>query len=306
MMLAAYWRPTASLQRQIDVAAQAMGWHGNTTVGTRASVQGGVIGMHVRRGDACHCPTHTDCHVPKQLVAVAGWRHCVPLASFVDKARALRQMVRDGNVKGGNIGRQQLDTIYLATDSAATKKQTAHFPDFRWIYIDDTALPGADEVARAAERISKFYEDSTEFAKKHGHLFTVMSLIDLHMLSASNAFIGSDSAYSSFALMLNAGRRGALPPFVLPAARWPAGALNELSTSMADDVTYEDDCFERCGNKGGDCPGHCGALGVCCRKGWADDGPECDDNVRVGKLHSDHHVCATKRKHKLPSWWTWD
>ena len=86
-------------------------------------------------------------------------------------------------------------------------------------------------MALAAEQMSEFYEDSADFAAKHGHLFTVMSLVDLHMLSASDAFVGSDSAYSSFALMLNAGRRGTLPPFVLPAARWPAGTLTASTHS---------------------------------------------------------------------------
>ena len=93
-VLAALWHPAPWLQQQINAVALAMGWRraagdGSGDGSGEGSEWGGVIGMHVRRGDACHCPTAHECHVPEALRADASWRKCATLSDFVDKARAL-------------------------------------------------------------------------------------------------------------------------------------------------------------------------------------------------------------------------
>ena len=63
-------------------------------------------------------------------------------------------------------------------------------------YTQVLALPGSEALARVAERMQSFYEDSAEF-QRHSHLFTVAAAVDLHFLAAADAFVALGSAVGS-------------------------------------------------------------------------------------------------------------
>ena len=48
------------------------------------------------------------------------------------------------------------------------------------------------------------------------------------------------------------------------------------------------ECWPHCG-KGGACPGFCGVDGACCRKGWDNDNPACDNGASGC---DDMHCCV--------------
>ena len=49
-----------------------------------------------------------------------------------------------------------------------------------------------------------------------------------------------------------------------------------------------DDCWSKCGKKGGLCDDGCGSNGYCCRKGF-DDCPR-----EAGEVSPIHHTCVKK------------
>ena len=152
--------PTPPLAKAVAAALQETG------LGP-ALLDGPVLGLHVRHGDAC---------LDRERVRMA--RTCSPLAEYMQHAQPLTRALG-------------IRTVYLATDSETVLEDTRDFPDFRFLHLANVsrfglAMPSPtqlwdDTVKRRAKRASLVQRNYRE---------AWMATIDALLLSRCDAFVG--------------------------------------------------------------------------------------------------------------------
>lgn len=183
--------PAPSLAQAVTVALQETG------LGP-ALLDGPVLGLHVRHGDAC---------LQGERVRMA--RTCSPLAEYMQHARPLTRALG-------------IRTIYLATDSEKVLEDTRDFPNFRFLHLANVSRFGLttpsptrlwdETVKRRAKRASLV---------QRNHREAWMATIDALLLSRCNAFVGKfTSTLFRTSYMLHAATCDCAAPFVSLDAPW--------------------------------------------------------------------------------------
>ena len=163
-----------------------------------ALLDGPVLGLHVRHGDAC---------LEGERVRMA--RTCSPLAEYMQHARPLTRALG-------------IRTVYLATDSEKVLEDTRDFPDFRFLHLANVSRFGLttpspthlwdDTVKRRAKRASLV---------QRNHREAWMATIDALLLSRCSAFVGKfTSTLFRTSYMLHAATCDCAAPFVSLDAPW--------------------------------------------------------------------------------------
>merc|ERR1719424_986542 len=147
--------------------------------------------MHVRHGDACGDQDRG--------------RHCEPLSTYMKYADRLRAQT------GAN-------TIYLATDSEDVLRDTAKFPNYRFLHnADSMELPR--KLKRATNMTTLFWDVvyRSNVANHREHLNREVadhSIIEMMMLGKANLFIGkATSNFYRAALELKSASCDCMPAF---------------------------------------------------------------------------------------------
>ena len=153
-------QPAPALARAVSAALQATG------LGA-ALLNGPVLGLHVRHGDAC---------LAGERVRMA--RTCSPLTEYMQQARSL-------------IKALGVTTIYLATDSEQVLEDTRLFPEYRFLYLRNVSRFGVnapaptrlwDAVVRRRAR--------RPVLRRRNHREAWMATVDALLLARCNAFVG--------------------------------------------------------------------------------------------------------------------
>ena len=153
-------QPAPALARAISDSLQS------TELGA-ALLNGPVLGMHVRHGDAC---------LAEERVRMA--RTCSPLAEYMQRARSL-------------IKTLGVTTIYLATDSEQVLEDTRDFPEYRFLFLPNVSRFGIkapaptrlwDAVVRRRAR--------RPVLRRHNYREAWMASLDMLLLARCNAFVG--------------------------------------------------------------------------------------------------------------------
>ena len=171
----------------------------------------GVIGMAVRRSDACS----------------ERWRSCYSLSEYVAAARKLRSQYGDG-----------FSTVHLMTDSDAVVRETRDYPEFTWRYLrlgverDAVFSGGVDshgEVASAAwsngtshARHARYptvalLEERLAKTPPHGNetaALTLSLVAELRFLAPARLLVSQPSHVAQVAFLLSWARHGVLPPTI--------------------------------------------------------------------------------------------
>lgn len=162
----------------------------------------GIIGMSVRRADAC---------------ANERWRTCYPLASYVAAARRLRQIY-------GHC----FATIHLLTDAdgVVEEAQSVEYSDFRWRFLafnrDELFGAGVSSAGSGTlnpyarvplleQRLRRWYDGTTNSSLA---ALTLSMLADLQFVSEAHLFVGTTSHVSEAAMLRMWAKHGVLPPTI--------------------------------------------------------------------------------------------
>ena len=186
------WRPSARLQAKLDERMQQTG------LADALASRNPVIGMHVRHGDACGDQDRG--------------RHCQPLSAYMKYADRLRAQTG-------------ASTIYLATDSEDVLRDTAKFPNYRFLHnADSMELPR--KLKRTLNMTTLWWDIvyRTNVAKHHEHLNREVadhSIIEMMMLGKANLFVGkATSNFYRAALELKAASCDCMPAFYSLDSPW--------------------------------------------------------------------------------------
>ena len=153
-------QPAPALARAVSASLQSTG------LGA-ALLDGPVLGIHVRHGDAC---------LAGERVRMA--RTCSPLAEYMQQALPL-------------INALGVTTIYLATDSEQVLEDTRHFPEYRFLYLLNVSRFGInapaptrlwDAVVRRRAR--------RPILRRRNHEDAWMATVDALLLARCDAFVG--------------------------------------------------------------------------------------------------------------------
>ena len=118
------------------------------------------------------------------------------------------------------------DTIHLASDDARVRRETARFPEFRWVYVGLTAeeealLPSSGQLLEkqlggesrpGSKRSSP--ANATAAVPSKGEFLVHSMTAELMLLSQARLLIGTNSHVSHAAFLLAWARHGVLPPAI--------------------------------------------------------------------------------------------
>lgn len=151
-----------------------------------------IIGVHVRRGDACHttgrknrCRSFEETYLPH---------------------------IRTLSEKYG------VNRVFLATDDDALLRKVKSSPaanEFEFVNVNmDRSIYSASKLI---ERRTELYTEKSNVA----HEMTLQALTDIFLLAEADAFIGHFlSNLSRLAIELSAAEKGFVPPFVSVDGQW--------------------------------------------------------------------------------------
>jgi hypothetical protein len=179
---------TGPVERELSMALERTGLG-------RALERGPVIGLHVRRGDACR---------PIEIVLTG--RKCEPLELYMNR---VRQLKRDSGIPAS--------TIYLATDDRhvideARAKYSDEFTILHYamsleanLRVNPTGILWEESLAKARQR-----RDFDALSR-----LTTTNIVDVLLLSRCDLLVGKHtSTYFRMAFELRAARCDCLAPFV--------------------------------------------------------------------------------------------
>ena len=162
----------------------------------------GIIGMSVRRADAC---------------ANERWRTCYPLAFYVAAARRLRQLYG-----------LCVSTIHLLTDadSVVEEAKAVEYSDFKWRFLhfhrDELFGAGVSSAGNGdlkpyahvpllEQRLKRRPGGTTDSSLAS---LTLSMLADLQFVSDAHFFVGTTSHVSEAAMLRMWAKHGVLPPTI--------------------------------------------------------------------------------------------
>ena len=182
-LLAFVMRPGAELEALLARQRRKLRWPATAP----------VLGLHVRRGDACSAG---------ELQRTR--RDCTALADYMPAVRALTE-------------RYAIKHVYLATDDDATLRETRRYPEVRWLF-----LHGGGAARTARLRAKTRVEFLIQGGKLSGYDEAMNAALDMALLARADAFVGkftSNMDRAVYALM-SALRGGCLPPYVSLDSAW--------------------------------------------------------------------------------------
>ena len=170
-------QPNAALQRQLSRARANLGFHARQP----------ILALHVRKGDAC---SHRG--------------ECRGLAQFMPVVHRVASMYR-------------IRTVFLATPSKEVRAETARYPEFEWLFRNDSNMQHTFKPGAGVVRI--------EDALLRGHIRPVdewqSTMIDILLMSESQVLVSAlSSSAARLALSLMAARGGCLKPFTSVDINW--------------------------------------------------------------------------------------
>ena len=168
-----------------------------------ALAAGGVIGLHVRHGDAC---------IESELSRTA--RACDPLARYVD---ALLPYARRHNIR----------TIFVATDSAPVLRDAAGYKELTFLHLRNVTRAAAtpavilDEVLKS--RVGLGGRRRQYGGVDRTHAAALAGIVDTLLLARCDVLVGKfSSGLFRAAYQLAVAQKGALPPYLSLDAPWCA------------------------------------------------------------------------------------
>ena len=164
-------------------------------------LRGAIIGMHVRRGDACETfEGYTD--GPLDLDAP---RSCYSLHEYVAAARQLRHIYGTSSV------------VHLITDSAEVAAMVRTYSDFEWrtLEFDRDAVGRGTPNLRVSASGRVYIEARAQASDPANEQIVHSALADLMFAAESAVFVGTARSFVSKAvILLMWARTGVLPPTI--------------------------------------------------------------------------------------------
>ena len=175
-------RPNAALRHQLQRERTAL----------RLRAHQPALALHVRKGDAC---SHRG--------------ECRGLAEFMPEVRSVAQ-------------RYGIRTVFLATPSAEVRAETARYPEFTWLFRNESGVGGGgtERALRAGGHIR--LEDGLLSRRVRAVDEWRSAMIDIYLMAECRAFVGafSSSAARLVLALMAAGAGGCLKPFVSVDIAW--------------------------------------------------------------------------------------
>jgi hypothetical protein len=166
-----------------------------------SSLRGAIIGMHVRRGDACETfEGYAD--GPLDLDAP---RSCYSFHEYVAAARQLRHIYGTSSV------------VHLISDAAEVTAMVKAYPDFEWrtLEFNRDAVGGGTPNLRASASERVYIEARAQAADPANEQIVHSALADLMFAAESDVFVGTARSFVSKAVILLIwARTGVLPPTI--------------------------------------------------------------------------------------------
>jgi hypothetical protein len=183
-------QPSASLSASIRLVKASIGW-------SHAGGAGGVLGVHVRHGDAC---MHAQ---------ISNFRpECVPFSAYVERIKEMRRMYG-------------VNKVFLATDDPAVVDEARALEGFKVMSLD------IDRAMLSGDWFLEFRTQGQSSAIKSQDV-TGSALLDLMLLSDCDYFIGSFASHlSRLAYELIVARLGFHPPYSSVDYPWCFGFLEK-------------------------------------------------------------------------------
>lgn len=166
-----------------------------------ARAHGAIIGMHVRRGDACET---FDGYAAGPLDLDAP-RSCYPLDEYVSAARQLRRLYGTSSV------------VHLISDSAAVTAMLSAYSDFEWRTLDfrRNVVGRGTPNLRVGARQRVYIEVRAQEADPANEEIVHSALADLAFVAEAAVFVGTARSFvSKAAIMMIWARTGVLPPTI--------------------------------------------------------------------------------------------
>ena len=162
-----------------------------------------VIGMHVRRGDACET---FNGYAKGSVTDLDAPRSCYPFEEYVTAARRLKTLYGGSNI------------VHLITDSAEVVKQLPNFPEFEWHLLEfgrERVSGGMANLGTTAPWQRTYIEKRAQAADPANSEIVHTALADLSFVSEAHMFVGTARSFvSKAALMMMWARMGVVPPAV--------------------------------------------------------------------------------------------
>ena len=187
-------------QRAVESLLRARLVH-NRGSAWQSSLRGAIIGMHVRRGDACET---FDGYTTGPINLDAA-RSCYALDEYVTAARQLRQLYGTSSV------------INLISDSAEVIAMVKAYPDFEWraLDFDRDAVGHGTPNLQVSARARVYIEARAQAADPANKDIVHSALADLLFVAEAAVFVGTARSFvSKAAILLIWARTGVLPPTV--------------------------------------------------------------------------------------------
>lgn len=156
---------------------------------------GPMLGLHVRKGDAC-----------------TGRGECRRLVDFMPSVRSVASMYG-------------IKSILLATPSLDVQEETKKYPEYMWHF-----LPNARDSATAQMKFKSVntIEDGLRRRAKSPEFFNPVSewqryMVEIYLLASCNVFVGSftsNAARLAYSLMAANGEKSCLKPFYSGDMNW--------------------------------------------------------------------------------------
>lgn len=166
-----------------------------------ARARGLIIGMHVRRGDACET---FDGYAAGPLDLDAP-RSCYALDEYVSAARQLRRLYGTSSV------------VHLISDSAAVTAGLSSYADFEWrtLGFRRNAVGRGTPNLRVGARQRVYMEARAQAGDPANEEIVHSALADLAFVAEAAVFVGTARSFvSKAAIMMIWARTGVLPPTI--------------------------------------------------------------------------------------------